>query len=84
MDQTPNDSGASNASPVEDVAVIDQAVFVVDDAVEPVATPEDSSMMPVLPGRDELRRQIRRPAVWGLLLLIAVVLIVQIWLLFIN
>lgn len=84
MDETPNDSGASNANPSEDVAVLDPAIPVADDAVQPAVTRENRSMAAGLPGRDELRKQLRRPGVWGLLLLIAVVLIVQIWLLFLN
>jgi hypothetical protein len=84
MDETPNDSGASHASPTEDVSVIDEVIPAAHDAVQPTATPENGSMAPAPPRSEELRRQIRRPAVWGLLVMIAVVLIVQIWLLFIN
>jgi hypothetical protein len=35
-----------------------------------------------LPSSDQVRAEIRRPAVWGLLLLIAAVLVLQLWLLF--
>lgn len=46
-------------------------------------TPNDSGELPAKPPlADQLAEQIRRPAVWGLLLLIAVVLAVQVWLLY--
>lgn len=46
-------------------------------------TPNDSGASPArAPISERIDRQIRRPAVWGLLLLIVVVLAVQIWLLY--
>lgn len=42
-------------------------------------TPSDSGASPT---RTPITEQIRRPAIWGLLLLIALVLAVQIWLLY--
>ena len=46
-------------------------------------TPNDSGASPAkTPLAVQLREQIRRPAVWGLLLLIGVVLALQIWLLY--
>ena len=46
-------------------------------------TPNDSGASPVkAPVAEQIMQQIRRPAVWGLLLLIAGVLALQVWLLY--
>ena len=46
-------------------------------------TPNDSGVSPgSTPILEQVKLQIRRPAVWGLLLLIAIVLALQVWLLF--
>jgi hypothetical protein len=45
--------------------------------------PSDSGESPAkTPVAEQIRVQIRRPAVWGLLVLIAVVLALQVWLLY--
>ena len=77
MDETPNDSGALlNSAPIP---------------AEPVDVPDSSDVPPASRwgetgirrlSSEELRQEVRRPAVWGLLLLIAVVILVQVWLLF--
>jgi hypothetical protein len=46
-------------------------------------TPSDSGASPVkAPVSEQVKQQIRRPAVWGLLLLIGLVLALQVWLLY--
>ena len=46
-------------------------------------TPSDSGVSPAKTTiLEQVKLQIRRPAVWGLLLLIAIVLALQVWLLF--
>ena len=46
-------------------------------------TSSDSGESPAKPSIfDQIELQIRRPAVWGLMLLIAIVLALQIWLLY--
>ena len=46
-------------------------------------TPSDSGASPAhAPLSDRVREQVRRPAVWSLIVLIAIVLGVQIWLLY--
>jgi hypothetical protein len=46
-------------------------------------TPSDSGASPVRARlADRVREQLRRPAVWSLIVLIVIVLAVQIWLLF--
>jgi hypothetical protein len=78
MEETRNDSGASlDSAPAETVPVMP---VVVDESY--VAKPRwGESGIRRLSG-DELRVQIRRPAIWGLLVLMVVVIAVQVWLLF--
>lgn len=76
MDETPNDSGAS-ASDLETAS----SMAVESETIEPMPSAPSAGGFH-LPSGEELGELVRRPAVWGLLLLIAVVLIVQIWLLF--
>ena len=75
MDETPNDSGDSPVDPVSNQEIV-LAITASSEPNAPVSSPASTS-------RSELLvEQIRRPAVWGLLVLIAVVLVVQIWLLY--
>lgn len=78
MDGTPNDSGVLPAS-----APVETDGFVPEVAGEGRVAESrwGESGIRRLSG-DELREQIRRPAVWGLLVLIVVVIAVQVWLLF--
>ncbi|MGC4047608.1 MAG: hypothetical protein QM758_27760 [Armatimonas sp.] len=76
MDETPNDSGASANSP-SDEAPAEQHIEPVE--LAPVAA---STAVVHAPMSHKVGEIIRRPSVWGLLLLIAVVLVVQVWLLF--
>ncbi|HET9659247.1 MAG TPA: hypothetical protein VFP05_02885 [Thermomicrobiales bacterium] len=78
MDETPNDSGVLPASaPVE---LDEMAPEVVDEGRVAGSRWGETGIRRL--SSDELRAQIRRPAVWGLLVLIAVVIAVQVWLLF--
>jgi hypothetical protein len=46
-------------------------------------TPSDSGESPVsVPLSDRVREQLKRPAVWSLIVVVVVVLALQIWLLF--
>ncbi len=77
MEETPNDSGASRTN-----APLATAPIVSDVAGdEPESSGWGETGIRRL-SREELRQQISRPAVWGLLLLIVIVISVQIWLLF--
>ncbi len=72
MDETPSDSGELPDS-AED-AVIHE---------DETGSAPAPMMAPVAPSRTiEPGEQLRRPAVWGLLVLIAVVLALQVWLLY--
>jgi hypothetical protein len=75
MDETPNDSGALPAN--APAAPVDEAQG---DGDAPASRWGETGIRRL--SADELRQQIRRPAVWGLLLLIVVVIAVQVWLLF--
>jgi hypothetical protein len=78
MDETPNDSGALPVNaPGEIDAVAEEAV---DDGLHAESRWGESGLRRL--SGDELRAQVRRPAVWGLLVLIVVVIAVQVWLLF--
>jgi hypothetical protein len=76
MGETPNDSGDSPASVEVDEPVTEDPVLVAPVEAEVVSEPANSWRSV------DWKEQIRRPAVWGLLLLIGVVLLAQIWLLF--
>jgi hypothetical protein len=75
MDETPNDSGALPAN--APVATVDPAPG---DRESPASRWGETGIRRL--SAEELRQQIRRPAVWGLVLLIVVVIAVQVWLLF--
>ncbi len=75
MDETPNDSGDSPASPVSTQEPV-PASAASSELNDPIVSRTSISLS------DRFGEQIRRPAVWGLLVLIVVVLGVQIWLLF--
>ena len=75
MDETPNDSGDSPVDPVSNQEIV-LATTAPSEPNEAVGSPASTSRSELL------AEQIRRPAVWGLLVLIAVVLVVQIWLLY--
>ena len=72
MDETPSDSGDS---PVDENGPVEPP--------QPIEFVEASPVIPEASWRSiDWAEQIRRPAIWGLLLLIAVVLAVQVWLLY--
>ena len=75
MDETPNDSGALPAN--APAATVDAAS---EEGESPASRWGESGIRRL--NAEEFRQQIRRPAVWGLLLLIVVVIAVQVWLLF--
>jgi len=73
MDETPSDSGARATERLPGGAV---------ESAEAVRPGEGAAGGFRLPPTLEWRAQLRRPAVWGLALLIVVALAIQIWLLF--
>jgi len=75
MDETPNDSGALPTN--VPAATVDEAHGGGD---SPASRWGETGIRRL--SAEELRQQIRRPAVWGLLLLIVVVIAIQVWLLF--
>lgn len=77
MDETPNDSGALPTSAPVAIAPLETAA---QEDESTTARWGESGIRRL--SAEELRQQVRRPAVWGLLLLIVVVIVVQVWLLF--
>ncbi len=76
MDETPNDSGEFATSPGHSEPMVQRIEMV--DAAAPTGTVAESGP-PAGAGFGEI---VRRPSVWGLFALIAFVLVVQVWLLF--
>lgn len=76
MDETPNDSGEFATSPGHSEPMVQRIEMV--DAAAPTLTVAESRP-PSGAGFGEI---VRRPSVWGLFALIAFVLVVQVWLLF--
>ena len=77
MGETPNDSGDSPVSDQLEDSVMDEPAGASPPIVDGVESTPGNSWRNV-----DWRNQIRRPAVWGLLLLIGAVLLAQIWLLY--
>ncbi len=73
MDEAPNDSGGP---PTE---LVPGPTIESTEAVQPDDRDPGGFRVPTA---EDLRTQLRRPAVWGLLLLIMVALAIQLWLLF--
>lgn len=75
MDDTPNDSGElpDNAIPIIEPSSQEDPSGVVQASVVSQSTPPRAVAMGAF---------VRRPAIWGLLVLIAAVLVAQVWLLF--
>ncbi len=75
MDETPNDSGElpDSALPVDEP--VEQ---------ESIAGEAKASVVPpaITPRAFSISAELRRPAIWGLLVLMAVVLVAQVWLLY--
>jgi hypothetical protein len=77
MEETPNDSGASlNSAPLP----AEPVDLPIPDEVSPASRWGETGIRRM--SSEELRQEVRRPAVWGLLLLVAVVILFQVWLLF--
>lgn len=72
MDETPNDSGESPANVPAEPDTVDG---------ETTGSRWGETGIRRM-SADEVKAQVRRPAVWGLLVLMAVVIAVQVWLLF--
>lgn len=77
MGETPNDSGDSPASDQVDDSAADEPTGA------PLPNEAEVEAVPGISWRNvDWKMQVRRPAVWGLLLLIGVVLLAQVWLLY--